>query len=34
MQDNTSHFRALAEAGDEDFIEVMRELDGKKANTV
>jgi hypothetical protein len=29
VQDNIPHFKALAAAGDEDFIEIMRELEGK-----
>lgn len=28
------HFQALAAAGDEDFIEIMRELEGKKPNAI
>ena len=29
LKDNISHFRALAAAGDEDFVELMKELEGK-----
>jgi len=30
LQTNMSHFKTLAAAGDEDFIELMKELDGKQ----